>query len=86
MRKGEASLVVINNSNETVVKDIPVWYLGIPTECIMEQLMLTTEEGYQDKIEEVMVVAGRIQITLPKTSSIVLKYRKNPRKKFLQFE
>ena len=86
MRKGEASLIVLNNSEETILKDIPVWYLGVPTECIMEQLILTTQEGYNDKIEEVMVVAGRVQLSLPKTSAIVLKYRKNKGKKFLQFE
>ena len=86
MRKGEASLIVINNSEETISRDIAVWYLGVPMEGIMEQLMLTTADGYSDKIEEHMVLGGRVQIELPKTSAIVLKYRKNPRKKFLQFE
>ena len=86
MRRGEASLVVLNNTEEMVIKDIPVWYLGVPTECTMDQLMITSEEGYKDEIEEVLVVAGRVQLMLPKTSAIVLKYRKHPRKKFLNFE
>ena len=52
----------------------------------MEQLMLTTENGFDDNVVEEMVIGGRVHIELPKTSAIVLKYRKIPRKKFLQFE
>ena len=55
-------------------------------EAIMERLMLTTEEGFDETVDEEMVIAGRVHVELPKTSAIVLKYRKIPRKKFLQFE
>ena len=55
-------------------------------EAVMERLMFTTEEGFDDTVEEEMVIAGRVHVELPKTSAIVLKYRKIPRKKFLQFE
>ena len=86
MRKGEASLIVINNSEETITKDIAVWYLGVPMEAVMEQIMLTTADGFVENQEEHMVIAGRVQIELPRTSAVVLKYRKITRKKFLQFE
>ena len=86
MRKGEASLIVINNGEETITRDIAVWYLGVPMESVMERIMITTAEGFDDKVEEQMVITGRIQLELPKTSAVVLKYRKIPRKKFLQFE
>ena len=86
MRKGEASLIVINNSEETIAKDISVWYLGVPMESIMERVMLTTADGFDESVEEEMVIAGKVHIELPKTSAVVLKYRKIPRKKFLQFE
>ena len=86
MRKGEASLIVINNSEETITRNIAVWYLGVPMEGVMEKLILTTTEGFDETTEEHMVIAGRVLVELPKTSAIVLKYRKNTGKKFLQFE
>ena len=51
--------------------------------------VVTTDAGESksdDTVEEEMVIAGRVHVELPKTSAIVLKYRKIPRKKFLQFE
>ena len=55
-------------------------------EGVMEKLMLTTAEGFDETKEEHMVLAGKVTVELPKTSAIVLKYRKNQGKKFLQFE
>ena len=86
MRKGECSLVIINNGEEDFVKDISVWHLGTPMEAVMERLMLTTADGYDDTVEEVQVIAGKVLVSLPRTSAIVLKYRPKCKKNFLHFE
>ena len=86
MRKGECSLVIINNGEEDFVRDISVWHLGTPMEAVMERLMLTTADGYDDTVEEVQVIAGKVLVSLPRTSAIVLKYRPKCKKNFLHFE
>ena len=58
---------------------------GIPKECIMKQLILTTAEGYTTENKEYPVISGKITVTLPPTSAIVLKYSKPISKNFLQF-
>jgi alpha-glucosidase len=78
MRKGQCSMILLNNSDGEITKEIPVWYLGTPMEGRMVRLMLTTAEGFDDTPEEVEIVAGRVVVTLPKTSAIVLKYRPEP--------
>lgn len=85
MKKDECCLMLINNREEEISREITVWHLGVPMESIMERLMLTTETGYDDGEEEYFVIAGRIEITLPKTSAIILKYRAKPTKNFLHF-
>lgn len=75
MRKGQCSVMILNNGEDEVTKSIPVWYLGVPLEATMRRLMLTTDQGYDDSVQEVQVIGGRVNITLPKTSAIVLKYK-----------
>ena len=85
MKKDECCLVILNNGEEEITREIAVWYLGVPMETVMERLMLTTESGYDDKIEEYYVIAGRVVINLPKTSGIILKYKAREPKNSLQF-
>ena len=81
----EASAVLVNNNNYEITKQLSVWYLGIPKECTMKQLILTTGDGYTTEQKEYSVAAGKVTVTLPPTSAIVLKYAKPAAKKFLQF-
>lgn len=85
MKGRECCLICINNGDTEVKKNISVWPLGVPMEASMSRLMLTTATGYDDSEVEYQVVAGKVSITLPETSAIILKYKERPRKKFLQF-
>lgn len=85
MKKNECSLIILNNGETEVSYEIPVWYLGVPMEGVMERLMLTTENGYNEEKEEYYVISGRIRVTLPKTSGIILKYKPPETKNFLHF-
>ncbi|MDD6810387.1 MAG: glycoside hydrolase family 13 protein [Lachnospiraceae bacterium] len=81
----EQSIVLINNNDYEITKELSVWYLGIPKECILKRLILTTAEGYTTESKEYPVIAGRVTVTLPPTSAIVLKYNKPVTKNFLHF-
>lgn len=84
-RQGQ-SVILINNNDYEITKDLAVWYLGVPKECTMKQLMLTTAEGYSTEEKEYPVVSGKVTVTLPATSAIILRYEDSVLKSFLQFE
>lgn len=81
----EQSLVLINNNDFEITKEVSVWYLGTPMEGEMSRLMLTTAEGYTAEEEVYPIDHGRVKVTLPPTSAIVLKHRRKAEKNFLQF-
>lgn len=84
--KEEQSVVLVNNNKHEISKDISVWYLGMPKECMMKRLILTTADSFTTESKEYPVVAGKVHITLPPTSAIILKYAgKKPEKNFLHF-
>lgn len=67
-------LILINNNDHELQKKISVWELGIPKEAVMHRLIQTTEIGYDTNKVEYPVIAGKINITLPKTSATVLEF------------
>ena len=71
-----AVVVVVNNNDYEVTRDVCIWPLGIPRESLVKRLMLTWAEGFTTKPEEYQVAAGKVRIVLPGTSAIVLKYEK----------
>lgn len=75
--KDEASVILINNNDYEVSKEVSVWQLGIPKEGILKQLMITDENGFSFERREHLVISGKIDIKLPKTSAVILKYSKN---------
>ena len=85
--KDAQSLIVVNNNESDMVKEISVWELGIPKECTMEQLIMTTKTGYTSKKAYFPVINGKVMINLPPKSAIVLRHvNKQNNKKFLHFE
>lgn len=80
-----ATVVVINNNDHEITKELPVWFLGVPKESVMKRLMLSTEDGHTTKTHEYPVVSGKVSVTLEKTSAIILKYEKPSAKNFLLF-
>ena len=81
----EQSLVVVNNNHHEVTKEVSVWHLGTPKEGKMKRLMLTTAEGFTTEEAEYPIIKGRVKVTLPPTSAIVLKHPKKAGKNFLHF-
>lgn len=85
--KDAQTLVVVNNNDSAMIKEVSVWELGVPRDCAMEQLILTTKDGYTTKNVQFPVVSGRVMINLPPKSGIVLRHvNKHVGKKFLHFE
>ena len=78
-------MILINNKDHEITKELTVWYLGVPRECTMKQLMLTTAEGYSTEEKEYPVVSGKVTVTLPATSAIILRHEDHILKNFLQF-
>lgn len=72
--KDGQSVVLINNNDYEVTKELAVWYLGTPKEGKMKRLILTTGEGYTTEEEEYPIMAGKVKVVLPGTSAIVLRY------------
>ena len=71
------TVVVVNNNEHEITKEISVWYLGMPKESTMKRLMLTYREGFTTEKYEYEVKAGKVTLTLPPTSAIVLRHEGN---------
>lgn len=72
--KEQQSVILINNNSYEVTRELSVWHLGTPKECILKSLMLTTMEGFSTQAKEYPVISGKVSITLPPTSAIILQY------------
>lgn len=68
-------IVILNNSDEKKEITREVWSIGIPKNCKMERLIITTEAGYSLMPKEYEVEDGRITVTLLPHSAAVLKYK-----------
>lgn len=79
------SLIVVNNNDHEITKEFTVWYLGVPMECTMKQLLLTTADGYTTEEKAYPITAGNVTVTLPPTSAIILRYENPVVQSFLQF-
>lgn len=67
----ERMLIVFNNSNEPVTKDIKVHSIGIRSEDSLIQLMLTYAEGYSTDLVLHNINRGAVTLALPPTSAMV---------------
>lgn len=85
--KDAQTLVVVNNNDSPMIKEVSVWELGVPRDCAMEQLIFTTKDGFTTKKAQFPVVSGRVMINLPPKAGIVLRHvNRHASKKFLHFE
>ena len=58
-----------------IEREIIVWEIGIPQWGRMETLLWSDENGYNLETREYEIKAGKIQIQLPKTCGVILKYK-----------
>ncbi|MBP3544079.1 MAG: alpha-glycosidase, partial [Lachnospiraceae bacterium] len=66
--------VVINNNYEEMELEIPIWEIGVEDGSVMEQLILTTENGYNIGKVDILIENKALSVTLPSVSAAV--YRK----------
>lgn len=83
-REGQ-SLILVNNNDYEITKEWSVWDLGIPKECVLSRLMLTTAEGYTTEAKEYPVISGKVKVVLPPTSAIILRHENHTERSFPQF-
>jgi len=72
----EQCVVLINNNDHQITKTVSVWEAGTPKKGRMLQLLVTDDTGYSLEQKSYEMKAGKIYITLPKISAVVLKYCK----------
>lgn len=72
-RNGQ-SLILINNNDHVIEKQLFVWDLGTPKHGKMKTIFYTDENGHALEGVEYEVVGGRIRVQLPRTSAVILKY------------
>lgn len=68
------TFVIVNNNDYEITKELSVWYIGVPKECGLTRLMLTTATGFTTDEEIYNVVGGKVKVTLPPLSAIVLHH------------
>lgn len=71
----EQTVVIINNNDSEKNLEVRVWPTGIPRESTMERLIFTDENGFTTEKCQYKITNGRINITMPKFSAVVLKAR-----------
>ena len=69
-------VIIINNNEYPITKEIHVWEAGIPKNGKMFTLFQSNENGYLMNGEEYEIKVGKINATFPKTSATILKFKK----------
>ncbi|MCM1266674.1 MAG: glycoside hydrolase family 13 protein [Bacteroidales bacterium] len=80
------SLILVNNNGHEITKELSVWYLGIPKECAMSRLLLTSADGYTTEEKEYPVIAGKVRLVMPPTSAVILRHESRREKSFVEFK
>ena len=69
-----ASVIILNNNKKEKEITLDLKPLGIPKDCVLERLILTTEDGFDIKKESLKVREWTLTLTMPAYSSVVLRY------------
>ena len=81
----EQCVVMINNNDTEISREISIWEAGIPKDTILTQLLMTSENGFTTEERYYQVKNGKLSVALPPLSGILLKHTKAEKKTFLQF-
>ena len=69
----DAVIIVVNNGEDEVRVNIPVWETGLGMDADVEQIMATFEGGYTIDRQGYRLKDGKLDIGLRKTSAVVLR-------------
>lgn len=76
----EQLVVILNNSDSHREMRIPVWSLGMNSDCVMVSLIYTYEGGYHTKAMYYPIEDGHIHVSLERYSGLLLKAKKQYRR------
>lgn len=66
-------LIVVNNNEYPIERQLFVWELGTPKHGVMRALIQTDADGFSQG-QEFQITGGKIRIQIPGTCAMVLKY------------
>ncbi|AOZ97734.1 alpha-glycosidase [Butyrivibrio hungatei] len=69
-----ASVVVINNNEFEVTKEIDVSLIGIPKDAVLKEVVLTDGKGYTTELSNSRVKDGILTVTLSRLSGMIFRY------------
>lgn len=67
-------VVVLNNRDEAITKEVSVWEVGIPRDAVVTRVMFSTDEDFTTERVEMNVQNGKLTLEMPRTSAMVLIY------------
>ncbi len=67
-------VILVNNNNGPVNRELSVWEAGVPRMSKMKVLLQTADKGYMLNGQDYEVYAGKIKLELPPTSATILKW------------
>ncbi len=70
------SVVIVNNNDHEINQSVSVWEVGVPKAAEMKRLMLTCQQHYSVGVVKQVVKNGKVQVTLPAKSAMILRYVK----------
>ncbi len=74
--KAGTCVVLVNNRNEAISKEISVWEVCVPKNAVLQRVMYSTECDFTTEVAEMRAVNGKLIVEMPKTSAMVLIYKK----------
>lgn len=69
----EKMVVVLNNNNRSITKEISVWEAGVEDSMKMQRILLSYADGFTRDTFEYEVVNGRISIEMTPYTGLILK-------------
>ncbi len=69
----EQVVTVVNTTESELDVDVSVWLLGVPKESVMSSMARTNERGYSIMSVDKVVKDGKIHLSMPPHSGIVLQ-------------
>ncbi len=75
--KNAQTIVLINNNDKDLDKEIGVWEVGVPKQAVIMKIFESTDAGYSTEQKEIPVLSGKVSLTLSRYSAVVLRYVKS---------
>ena len=69
----EQLIIILNNSTEVKVVEVPVWEAGVPFNGILRRLIYTYNDGYTTEDEKYLVQEGKVVVNMGDRSALVMK-------------